>query len=206
MQQPIGETSIADPWKCASTLSGAMDQPQSLQLLRTHAWSAVPTNPGIYWWYFPESEMAQLNLHEYCNVETLDLRAAPDGKICLYHGLASDLWQRVAWHAAQKLTPSALRSGFLSTFRLTLLALNNFEYLNGVERIDRYFDGLSILWRSTQSRAEAAALEMAELSGRYHYPLNIQGNSRSELAKLHRHLRAVRKNYRQTYSSRPDCP
>ncbi len=65
-----------------------------------------------------------------CDVAQLRLRVAPDGKVCLYHGMANNLAERVEWHAAQKLTLKCLQSGFLSTFRFTLLALNDFDYLS----------------------------------------------------------------------------
>ncbi len=47
-----------------------------------------------------------------------------NGTICFLLREAANLAERVAWHAEQDLTVSALRSGLLSTFRLTLLALN----------------------------------------------------------------------------------
>jgi len=124
-------------------------QPQPVSSLRSHSWSAVPRSPGVYWWYFPASYVDDLGIPKLCDTSRLRLRYARDGRVCLYHGLAKDLRQRIAWHAAQKLLPSALNSGFLSTFRLTLLALNDFEYLNGGGQIDNYFDSLSIAWLAT---------------------------------------------------------
>src|SRR4029077_12307545 len=120
-----------------------------------------------------------LRVAELCDVARLRLRRAPDGKVCLYHGMAKNLAERVEWHAAQKLTLKCLQSGFLSTFRLTLLALNGFDYLGGSTQIDGFFDSLSIGWQAANSRDEAETLERSELQGTYHYPLNIQGNRRS---------------------------
>ena len=109
-------------------------------------------------------------LYELCEVPRLQLRLAPDGKVCLYHGMANNLAERVEWHAAQKLTLKCLESGYLSTFRFTLLALNDFDYLDGSSQIDDFFDSLSIAWQAADSRDEAEALERSELQSTYHYP------------------------------------
>jgi hypothetical protein len=160
----------------------------------------VPSSPGVYWWYFPPSALERLRVYELCAVTQLRLRLAPDGKVCLYHGMANNLAERVEWHAAQKLTLKCLQSGFLSTFRFTLLALNEFDYLKGTQQIDEFFDDLSVSWQSVSTREEAAALEAAELQGEYHYPLNIQGNKRDELLNYVRHLKSARRDYKRRYA------
>jgi hypothetical protein len=176
-----------------------MIDPQSLSDLRAKRWSGVPRMPGIYWWYFPRIELERLRIVELCEVARLRLRIAADGKVCLYHGMANCLAERVEWHAAQALTLSTIRSGFLSTFRFTLLALNDFDYLRGSDEIDRFFDGLSVSWQPTDSRDAAVALEHAEFGSEYHYPLNIQGNRKPELAKYIRHLKSTRSAYKRRY-------
>jgi hypothetical protein len=113
--------------------------------------------------------------------------------------MANNLAERVEWHAAQKLTLKCLQSGFLSTFRFTLLALNDFDYLGGSSQIDDFFDSLSIAWQAVDSRDEAEALERSELQGTYHYPLNIQGNSRLELVAFVRHLKSTRSAYKRRF-------
>jgi hypothetical protein len=174
-------------------------KPLPLSFLRKNKWAGVPSSPGVYWWYFPLEELKRLRIAEFCDAAQLRFRQAPQSKLCLYHGMANNLAQRVEWHAAQKLTPSCLKSGFLSTFRFTLLAMIDFDYLSGTEQIDRYFDTLSISWQSANSRAEAAALERAELRSGYHYPLNIQGSHQVELARYVRHLKSTRKTYKERY-------
>jgi hypothetical protein len=154
---------------------------------------------GVYWWYFPRTALDRFRIAEMCQVSQLCLRFASDGKVCLYHGMANDLAQRMEWHAAQKLTLSCLQSGFLSTFRFTLLALNDFDYLEGEEQIDGYFDSLSVSRQTATSREEAEAVERAELRGRYHYPLNIQGNRRAELVAFVRYLKSIRSAYKRRY-------
>lgn len=75
----------------------AMTQPQSLSALRAKGWSGVPSTPGVYWWYFPRIELDRLRVAEVCDVSRLQLRSAPDGKVCLYHGMANSLAPRPSW-------------------------------------------------------------------------------------------------------------
>lgn len=178
-----------------------MSEPQALSDLRAKAWSGIPTSPGVYWWYFPRTDLDRLRVAEFCDVPQLRLRLAPDKKVCLYHGMANNLAERVEWHAAQKLTLKCLQSGFLSTFRFSLLALNDFDYLGGWSQIDDFFDRLSISWQATKSRDEAAMLEHNELQGTFHYPLNIRGNKRAELAAFVRYLKSTRSGYRRRFAN-----
>lgn len=184
----------------------AMTEPQPLSILRQKGWSGIPSSPGVYWWYFPRVELDRLRVSELCDVAQLRLRIAPDGKVCLYHGMAKNLAERVEWHAAQKLTLKCLESGFLSTFRFTLLALNEFDYLNGSNRIDAFFDSLSVSWRAANSREEAEALERGEFEGTYHFPLNIQGNKRPELVAFVQYLKATRSAYKRQFLKACDQP
>ena len=176
-----------------------MIQYKTLSALRTAAWSDIPSVPGVYWWYFPRDAIDHLRIAELSDVSKLQLRHAPDGMVCLYCGMANNLAERIEWHAAQKLTLSALRSGFLSTFRFSLLALNDFDYLQGGRQIDEYCDGLSIAWREAVTRGEASQLERAELLGENHYPLNISGNRRPELQAFIRHLKSSRNAYKRRF-------
>ena len=78
-----------------------MTEPQPLLALRAKGWSGVPSSPGVYWWYFPRTELDRLRVAELCDVPRLQLRLALDGKVCLYHGMANNLAERLEWHAAQ---------------------------------------------------------------------------------------------------------
>jgi len=178
----------------------SMTKPQPVSALRRTGWSGVPSSPGVYWWYFPRNALDSLHIAKLADVTKLRLRFAPDGKVCLYHGMANNLAERVQWHAAQKLTLTSLQSGFLSTFRFTLLALNDFDYLQGAEQqINKFFDSLSVSWRTTATREEAEAMELAELQGEYRYPLNIQGNHWPELVEFVRYLKSRRHAYKQRF-------
>ena len=104
--------------------------------------------------------------------------------------------QRIKWHAEQPLRQSALRSGFISTFRKTLLALNEIEYATGFEKINQFMDGLDLHWQVTPSLDAAKALETEELAGGYRFPLNIQGNKHAALKPFIRYLKQRRKEYK----------
>lgn len=176
-----------------------MNEPQLLSILRSKSWSGVPSSPGVYWWYFPRNELDRFQIAKLCEVTNLRLRSAPDDIVCLYHGMANNLAERVEWHAAQKLTLQSLRSGWLSTFRFTLLALNNFDFLAGSDQIDSFFDSLSVSWKKADSREEAKTMENMELQSEYHYPLNITGNRRPELKRYLQFLKSARRDYKKRY-------
>jgi len=182
-----------------------MNEPKSLLPLRGNNWDELPSSPGVYWWYFPQKDLSRLKVAEFCDLSRLRLRSTTDGKVCLYHGLANNLAQRVKWHAAQKLTLECLKSGFISTLRLTLLALNDFDYSCAEEHINNFFNSLSISWQLTSTREEAEALERRELESEYHYPLNIQGNRRPEVKQYVKYIRARRKEYKVAIINKPVC-
>jgi hypothetical protein len=171
--------------------------------LRAAKWRPVPDAPGVYWWYFPADCLSSLRIETYCDSSRLQLRRAADGRVCLYHGMAKSLQGRVIWHAAQTLSASALRSGFLSTFRLTLLALKDFPYSAGSNDIDQFMDRLAVAWHPTSDVTAAHATEAAELAGLFHYPLNLSGNRWRQLTAFHQHLKSLRKSYKQRYLGVP---
>ena len=127
--------------------------------LRAHRWLSLPEESGVYWWYFPEILVDKINLAGHCEMSSLNLKRNDRGELCLYHGLAKNLSQRIKWHGDQELTLGALSSGFISTFRLTLLALCQIEYAGGKKQIDSIFDQLSVSWQVTSSRREAEDIE-----------------------------------------------
>ncbi|WP_442481455.1 GIY-YIG nuclease family protein [Aeoliella sp. SH292] len=170
--------------------------PRRLGKLRRNCWADIPVEAGIYWWYFPKRCITQFQMTDYCDTKNLHLRTSASGKVCLYVGIATSLRQRVAWHAAQPLRQSALRSGFLSTFRNTLLALNSIDYATGEDRINKFVDTLEIEWIETVDLDTAKQLEVSELIGDWHYPLNIQGNKQPLLQSYLRFLKQHRKSYR----------
>ena len=183
----------------APTWLASVTSPQPVSTLRARRWIDLPSGPGVYWWYFSRTDLDRFRIAEFCEVNLLRLRHSEGGKLCFYCGMAANLAERVAWHAEQDLTFGALRSGFLSTFRLTLLALNGFEYIPGSREIDRFMDELFLAWVKAASRTEAAAIELSELSGEFQYPLNIRHNKCVHLKTYTRVLSNIRKDYKRRH-------
>jgi hypothetical protein len=194
VEQNPGDSRTAErstPYDCPADTHRLAD-------LRKHRWSDVPQGPGVYWWFFPRECVEKFKIADYCDLKELRLRQAPSGKLCLYVGVATSLQQRIKWHAEQKLTLSALRSGFLSTLRKTLLVLNTIEYEVGFGVINEFMDRLEVAWHETGSVEAAEQIENGELD-EWHYPLNIRGNSRCELQMFLRFLSEQRKAYKELH-------
>jgi hypothetical protein len=173
-----------------------------LKALREENWRNIPASSGIYWWFFPESEIKDLKISTYCDPSDLRLEGV-GGNVCLYLGIAKNLRQRIKWHASQKLRPSALQSGYLSTFRLSLLALKDYSYDEAGERkINDYYDQLGVRWEATESKEDARELELSYIDGKFDYPINIQDNRRESLARFLRFLKDRRKEYRACWKNR----
>lgn len=81
--------------------------PFTVSRLRAERWTSIPRTSGVYRWYFPVSSLETLGITSRCNIDHLNLAQLDDGMIALYFGIANDLAQRVKWHAAQSLRPSA---------------------------------------------------------------------------------------------------
>jgi len=173
--------------------------PFSITPLRTRSWADVPTSAGAYRWYFPAECLETLKIAAYCDLDRLNLHQTDDGMVGLYFGIASNLSQRVKWHSAQALRLSALSSGFLSTYRFSLLALTETDYFTGGDQINQFMDKLKISWVKTSSKDEAKLIEDAELNSNYHYPINIQGNHKPEVAQFIQYLKLLRRNYKRRY-------
>ena len=173
----------------------------SVKALRKVKWKELPSRPGVYWWYFPKVDADHLlsRLLTKSAIARLNLRRSKDGKVCLYCGMAKNLGSRAAWHAAQKLTPSALKSRFLSTLRFTLLALRDCDYYKGEQDINDFMDRLAFYCEPAKSRANAQRRESREFPGSFHYPLNIRSNRSADLSDCVRKLKLVRSEYRKRY-------
>lgn len=173
-----------------------MSEPVLVSSLRAERWQTIPVCSGVYRWYFPPDALHKLRIAEFVPVARLQLRTAPNGHVCLYHGMANSLAQRIKWHAAQRLARSSMESGFLSTFRFTLLALHQFDYWHDEDRLNAEFDQLWVDWMPAESRPHALELEHQEFLSGFHYPLNLQGNPAPELAPYLRFVKDARKSYK----------
>ena len=167
--------------------------------LRKQAWNDVPTSPGVYLWYFPPKQTTEF-------LQKLDLEAgdlnlqSKGGKFPIYCGIAKNLRQRLAWHTSQRLSASALKSGYLSTLRLTLLALIDKPYFASETEIElnELLNNCLFEWRSTASKFIAETKEKELLTSGV-FPLNIQKNAQPRLASSKRKLMKLRKSYKAKY-------
>jgi hypothetical protein len=168
--------------------------------LRNSKWSKVPEIPGFYTWYFAPKVAKELLKNLDLDSEKLLLHSLKSGHIALYCGIANNLKERLDWHSAQSLKPSALNSGFLSTLRLTLLSLSNFSYdaTETESQLNELLDSCLFKWESTTSKKVAEDLEQATLKSGC-YPLNLQHNHRPELSESKKKLGSCRKEYKARY-------
>lgn len=173
--------------------------PFRIDHLRARNWADIPTSAGAYRWYFPLDYLEILGVAAYCDLDRLNLHLTGDEMVGLYFGIASNLSQRVKWHSAQPLKLSALSSGFLSTYRFSLLALTEVDYSTGGDQINQFMDKLQVSWVQTSSKDEAKRIEDAELASKYHYPINIQGNHKPEVTQFVQYLKRTRRNYKRRY-------
>jgi len=168
--------------------------------LRQTNWSTVPKGSGYYRWYFPEPSLRPLGLETLPQQAELKLHLIEHNGMLyygFYFGIAKSLRERVTWHSAQPLKRSALKSGFLSTFRFSLLALLDLEYSESGQRaLDDFMNHLFIEWTETSTKAEAEAVERAELRGELTYPINLQGNKTPGARAYVRDLKQKRKQYK----------
>lgn len=142
----------------------------------------VENRPGIYIWWFKDSAaksiMGQLGLLKH--MDRL-LAKKINGENCraLYFGIAggkSGLLGRIKWHVCQKHTESTVKSGYLSTLRQTLCAINGYDMSKGESITNAFIDGNCYWeWKYTESETDAETIEKNELRTNY-YPLNVKDN------------------------------
>lgn len=142
---------------------------------------SVNNCPGVYRWWFRE-DVAQRLLSNLPQVDTkrISKRMLDDGNHCywaLYFGISKDLKQRIVWHISQSHTPSAVKTGFLSTLRQTISALLNHDMTKSQDVVNCVLDSCYWEWEYTTSEVEPKDIETKELSqSQYIYPLNVAKN------------------------------
>ncbi|MFT5324269.1 MAG: hypothetical protein ACI8P0_002130 [Planctomycetaceae bacterium] len=166
--------------------------------LRQSGWKSIPDEPGVYWWFFPEPCLDELQITSHCEFTLLNLLTNENDMVALYVGAAKSLRQRTKWHADQPLTQSNLQSKYLSTFRNTLLSLTQIDYATGFKLINQFMDSLEVAWQVTSDKESAERIEAKELDG-FSLPLNINTNPRPELTLYKRFLKQQRESYRETH-------
>ena len=148
------------------------------KLIRDRNWRAerLLAEPAVYQWWGP------VTVAERLKVPIQGCTQSPRGDVLLYVGIANSLRERLHWHVCQNHTPSAIRSGFLSTLRFTLSALLG-ESLIKMDELNTLIDHLTVSFEYCPSREAALELER-RLMHQHALPLNIQGNKHPFIRKL----------------------
>lgn len=162
--------------------------------------SPFENSAGVYRWWFKEDTAMQL-LKQLPPVNTACIAKRlidGDSYWALYFGISGNMRQRIAWHICQQHTPSAVKSGYLSTLRQVISALLNEDMTNSQNSVNNLMDTSCYLeWDYTSSKREAEGLETNELSqSQCIYPLNRAKNKTVSKEHLKR-LTELRAKYRK---------
>ena len=162
---------------------------------------SVNNCPGVYRWWFRE-DVAQRLLSNLPQVDTkrISKRMLDDGNHCywaLYFGISKDLQQRIVWHISQSHTPSAVKTGFLSTLRQTISALLNQDMTKCQDAVNCILNTCYWEWDYVATEEDADDIETKELSQyQYIYPLNVAKNK--TVSKEHlKCLTKLRRDFRK---------
>ena len=162
--------------------------------------SPFENSAGVYRWWFKEDAAMQL-LKQLPPVNTACIAKRlidGDSYWALYFGISGNMQQRAAWHINQKHTPSAVKSGYLSTLRQVISALLNENMTDSLDTVNKLMNMNCYLeWDYTSCKSEAEELETIELSqGQCIYPLNRAKNKTVSKEHLKR-LTELRAKYRK---------
>lgn len=163
--------------------------------------SPFENSAGVYRWWFKEDAAMQL-LKQLPPVQTEERIAKRlidgDSYWALYFGISGNMQQRAAWHINQKHTPSAVKSGYLSTLRQVISALLDEDMTISQNSVNELMDASCYLeWDYTGTKEEAEKLETIELSqNQCIYPLNRAKNRTVSKEHLKR-LTELRAKYRK---------
>lgn len=157
-------------------------------------------NPGYYKWW---ANRASLDiLLEKLNLSFNKLEKYfenEDGQYCIYVGVAikKSIRERLNWHVNQKHTESAVKSGFLSTFRQSISSIvadnqhnepDTNDFIDKLE-IEYFYSNNSI--NSPDAKKEIGKIEEEILHSCNLYILNIK-NNKHQFAPI-RKLKEIRK-------------
>lgn len=185
------------------TMNSNRIEVKKLRLQFANKYCNIPTEPGVYRWWFPKEIAEKLLLPLECvdnkSIDKDDVNG--EQYWCLYLGISKNLRQRIRWHIAQKHTRSAVDSGYLSTLRKTISALldskkNPMETEQAVNKVldECYWD-----WETMPTHPEAKKKEKEILSENY-LPLNIQDNKVVDYSVINK-LKDLRREYKDRKNS-----
>ena len=168
----------------------------------------VPDNlPGWYRWWARENDLKLLLNSKYLSKEHFDsligYLSKGNGDLknfyCIYTGIAvkDSIQARLCWHINQTHTQSAVKSGFLSTFRQTISSLLSGDQMDE-NTTNLFIDKLIVEYYSENyliksDEAKKAIREIEEnIMEKYIFVLNIQGNKRLEVQEFLKDLKKAR--------------
>ena len=138
----------------------------------------IPEGPGVYrWWFEEEGAKALLKALPEVDLSKVQSRMVDDKRwLALYFGISKDLRGRIRWHMTQHHTPLSVKTGYISTFRLSLSALLGLPATEAEEAVNRFMDEYCVIdYKPVENIEEANEIERKELSTKF-YPLNIANN------------------------------
>ena len=158
---------------------------------------SVPKSPGVYRWWFTEED-TQLLMKSFGNNlcwNRIDQRKI-DGATyyALYVGISKDLLGRIKWHATQKHSASAVKSGYLSTLRQSVSALLGKDQSKSEKCVSALLERCYWEWDVMQNPEVWEKQELQQPD--YYYPINLQHNQ-SFPKQLQDVLSKLRKCYKK---------
>ena len=158
---------------------------------------SVPKSPGVYRWWFTEED-TQLLMKPFGNNlcwHRIDQRKI-DGNTyyALYVGISKDLLGRIKWHATQKHSASAVKSGYLSTLRQSVSALLGKDQSKSEKCVSAILEQCYWEWEVMQNPEVWERNELQQPD--YYYPINLQHNQ-SFPKQLQDVLSKLRKCYKK---------
>lgn len=154
---------------------------ESVKKLRSRINAA--DSPVLYkWWFKHDNRIWDKFVSNGIDTARLEVRNI-DGEdyYALYVGIGASCISRFRWHIIPSVhhTPSAVKSGVISTLRKTLCALLDLKLLGAEQLVNQYMDDNCFLeWELFQKGIDKPGLEDIEsdsINAGY-YALNIQSN------------------------------
>ncbi len=152
--------------------------------------------PGVYRWWFPETEAEKLLAkfksplqHEGRILQEKNIEGAT--YIALYFGISSDMSRRIRWHIRGPFKNSTLRR----TLRSIIAPKKNDKDAEAL--VNKLIDSCYWEWDYADNTEQAECMETAELAQKkFSYPLNISKNNTmpTEWSSELKQMRAKLKN------------
>jgi hypothetical protein len=156
------------------------------------ALSIIPDLPGYYKWWAPGSIVKKLlgDFYEQLLPHLTQGQEEFGGYCYIYVGIATkSLRERLDWHVNQKHSLSAIKSGFLSTFRASISSLISGDQSDTDETND-IINEMLVEYEISEDFKEMERMEMKK----HQLPLNIQGQPHVIIKNgFTRHLKQARR-------------